>query len=243
MHAGRFIVFVAFALALDAPAQWVRWETSAGGNGHWYKAVPNTNGFNWEQASVAAQAEGGYLATITSQAENDFVFSLINDPQFFGTFNGSGPAIGGYQPDGSPEPAGGWSWVTGETWSYTNWAPNSPNNGGGESNENRLHFFGVGLGSTPASTWNDISANDSNLGGYVFERVGDPTFVSAAIYTAVEICWTTESNKVYQVQWTDQLSSSNWVNLTLQMPTTNTTQCILDSTRGQQQRFYRVLAF
>lgn len=242
MCAGHLIVFSAFAFAFGAQAQWVRWETTVGGNGHWYKAVPNTNGFNCEEASAAAQAEGGYLATITSQAENDFVFSLINDPQFFGTFNGSGPAIGGFQPDGSAEPAGGWSWVTGETWSYSNWGPGQPDNGAGESNENRVHFFS-GLGSTPASTWNDIAANDHNLGGYVIERVGDAMPVIPAIFTAVEICWATESNKIYQVQWTDQIGPTNWLNLTPQMGATNATQCILDSTRGQQQRFYRVLAF
>src|ERR1041385_1669105 len=132
MYAGCFIVLGVLALATEAQGQWVRWETSAGGNGHWYKAIVNTNGFNWDQASAAAQAEGGYLATITSQAENDFVFSLVNDPKYLTAFNGSGPALGGFQLAGSAEPAGGWSWVTGEPWSYSNWAPGQPDNGRSE---------------------------------------------------------------------------------------------------------------
>ena len=44
--------------------------------------------------------------------------------------------LGGFQDLTSPnysEPSGGWTWVTGEPWSYTNWFPGEPNNtGGGE---------------------------------------------------------------------------------------------------------------
>ena len=120
----RILAFVSLAV-FPAGAHWVRWETSAGGNGHWYEAVRNTNAANWTQVNELARAEGGYLATITSPAENDFVFSLVNFPEFFQGIggNGAGPAIGGLQPDGSPEPGGGWSWVTGEAWGYTNWTP------------------------------------------------------------------------------------------------------------------------
>lgn len=148
---------------------WVRWETAAGGNGHWYKAVINTNALNWTQMSQIANSEGGYLATITSAGENDFVFSLINSPEFFQGIggNGAGPAIGGYQPDGSPEPDGGWRWLTSEPWSYTAWAPGQPDNGGGV--ESRAHFWS-GTQGLPSPTWNDLTPQDQNLGGYVIER-------------------------------------------------------------------------
>src|SRR5580765_5041647 len=91
----------ALLISTSAHAQWVTWT-----NGHNYKAVPGFAGLTWNMANTAAQQQGGYLASITSQAENDFVFSLINSSQFFNSFNGAGPAIGGYQTDALAEPAG-----------------------------------------------------------------------------------------------------------------------------------------
>src|SRR6266436_6654963 len=88
----------ASVLCFTAQAQWVTWEVSAGGNGHRYEAVPGFPGLTWSMADQLAQQAGGYLATITSSAENDFVFSLVNSPAFFSGFNGSGPALGGVQP-------------------------------------------------------------------------------------------------------------------------------------------------
>ena len=64
----------------------------------------------------------GYLATLTDQAENDFVYSMGN-PQWHW--------VGGFQNLNSPtysEPSGGWEWVTGEAWVYENWHPGEPNN-------------------------------------------------------------------------------------------------------------------
>ena len=154
----------------------VIWDPAAGGNGHFYRAVPRSAGLTWDAANTLAQQQGGYLATITSAAENNFVFGLINSSQFFTSFNGSGPAIGGFQIAGSQEPGAGWSWVTGEGWSYTNWAQGQPDNGFGP-NENRLEYFS-GLGGTPAATWNDLGQSDSNIGGYVVEVVPEPGSIS-----------------------------------------------------------------
>jgi hypothetical protein len=99
------------------------------------------------------------LATLTSAQENDFVFELINAPQFWyrGEF---GPLIGGYQPPGSPEPAGGWTWVTGELWSYSNWAGGQPDNAGGEDG---LHFWA-------GNHWNDVPTNHQGYTSFVIER-------------------------------------------------------------------------
>src|SRR5947207_11676615 len=59
---------------------WSCWEKSAGGNGHWYKAVLLPTGVTWEEASALALREGGYLATPLSEAEDRFVFSLVDAP-------------------------------------------------------------------------------------------------------------------------------------------------------------------
>jgi hypothetical protein len=150
-------------------AGWSRWETSAGGNGHWYKAVASSNSITWTEADQLARAQGGYLATITSAAENDFVFNLVNAPEFFWN-NGKGPLLGGFQQDRAPEPDGGWCWVSGDPWNYSNWHPTEPNNGRHPTGtEDRLQFYS-GIPRTPGATWNDVNRNDTETGGYVIER-------------------------------------------------------------------------
>jgi hypothetical protein len=49
------------------------------GNGHSYQVFTTSDGsgVTWYDARTAAIQMGGYLATVTSQAENDFVSSLL----------------------------------------------------------------------------------------------------------------------------------------------------------------------
>jgi hypothetical protein len=89
-----------------------------------------------------------------------FVFNLVNQPQYW---NGNlGPALGGYQPPGSSEPDGGWTWVTGEAWDYTNWAGGQPDNGDTPSED--------GLCFLPGGVWNDKKTNQQAFVAYVLER-------------------------------------------------------------------------
>jgi hypothetical protein len=148
-----------------AAPQWMTWDVSAGGNGHQYLAVPGSAGLTWDEAFFQASLDSGHLATITSAAENNFIFSLINNSQFFTSLNGSGPAIGGYLPSGAQN--GQYAWVTGEAWNYTNWYPTSPD--GYTLGQTRLQFWSA-TGGTPAATWGDIGPSDTNIGGYVVER-------------------------------------------------------------------------
>jgi hypothetical protein len=134
-------------------------------NGHWYRVVPAPQGITWNEASAAAEAMGGYLATPTSTAENAFMFALADSQGFWstGTINQFGPWIGGWQPNGNTEPGGGWRWVTSEAWNYTNWIPGAPNNGGTcptcpTNFESRLAYYS----STPTTRearWDDASTN------------------------------------------------------------------------------------
>ncbi|HKW29357.1 MAG TPA: LamG-like jellyroll fold domain-containing protein [Verrucomicrobiae bacterium] len=162
------IKFAAPPFTFTPAVGFVQWPTSIGGNGHWYKAVTNstTNPLDWALADQAAQNAGGYLATITSQAENNFVFSLIDSPNFFKGRggNGAGPAIGGINLISGTVPAD-WMWVTGEPWGYTSWYAGQPN----DSVPTRTIYFS-GIQGVPAETWDDFGPTDFNMGGYVIER-------------------------------------------------------------------------
>ena len=170
----RFLMglLVLTLLITGAPADPIQWTVGSGGNDHFYEAFLVTG--DWNAADAAASAAGGYLATILSAAENDFVHGLVvgNDSFWYtdGANNTQGPWLGGLQPAGSPEPGGGWEWVTGEPWGYENWAPGEPNNAGPED---RLQFFGPGVGNK-ASTWNDVPQNTAAVRGYIVEWNSNP---------------------------------------------------------------------
>lgn len=165
--------------------------TLPSGQTHWYEAVYTPQGgVNWVQAKWLAEQAGGYLATIHSDAENAFVFGLIKDRKFWFQWGAShnyvmnGPFLGGFQPFGSPEPKGGWRWVTGEPWSYEHWAwdgmpgdrdprnNTQPNDATG--NQNVLAFGEI---NEPVSTWGDFphkfssyqSEHDGKSMGFVIE--------------------------------------------------------------------------
>lgn len=96
--------------------------------------LPRPYSFSLPQAQNMAKAAGGHLATITSREENDFIYDLSkHDKRFWITCTAIctetfGPSFGLYQPDGSPEPRGGWRWVTDEPLSFTNWSQGEPTN-------------------------------------------------------------------------------------------------------------------
>lgn len=147
------------------------WLIADGGNGHSYRVVASGD-IEWDEARLEAEKLGGYLATITSKAENDFVFGLIDEPQFWTLFSGRnfGPWIGAFQPEGSKEPAGGWTWLNDDgllSNTFQNWAPGEPNDNG-SANENIVLFFS--LNSNREDTWNDTTPFSSvSVVAYVVE--------------------------------------------------------------------------
>lgn len=108
------------------------WSIAAGGNGHRYEPVIAAAPISWHDAQHAAQAAGGTLATLTSAAENAFVFSLIDAPAYWRAAgpNNFGPWIGAFQPPAGAEPNGGWTWVTGEPFALTSWRSGQPDESG-----------------------------------------------------------------------------------------------------------------
>ena len=98
-------------------------------NGHSY--YRSTSSMTWTNARAACDNMGGHLVTITSAAENTFVFNTW--PSGWIGFT-----------DEVTE--GQWRWVTGETVTYTNWNGGEPNNAG---NEDYAQFVSGGR-------WNDL---------------------------------------------------------------------------------------
>ena len=158
-------VFLFPSFLFAAPVQW-------SGNGHYYELINGSgNEVPWENANTAAQGMSyngsqGYLATITSAEENSFIANSLG-LNFWSSY-----WIGGYQdwepikPDNSQ--AVGWKWVTGETWSYTNWRSGEPNDyGDAEDGEEDFLEFNTNGGN---SNWCDMwSANRY----YIVEYGGD----------------------------------------------------------------------
>ena len=87
----------------------VQWRVEDVGNGHWYSLRPAAC---WSVAQSAAQAEGGYLATLTSAGERQFVGALV--PSTDDTFT---VIVGGSRLPSSSMYTG-WTWVTGESFVY-----------------------------------------------------------------------------------------------------------------------------
>jgi parallel beta-helix repeat protein len=151
------------------------WPVGDGGNGHAYQGVAVPELIPWTSADRMASLAGGYLATITSQAENDFVYAMSADLFIQAMGNEYGPWLGGYQLPGSSEPAGGWVWVTGEPFEYTAWATGEPSQTAGPLNEDRIHYLGHG---GPAPVWND-QTNSGDFGPMAYVVEYDPVTFEA----------------------------------------------------------------
>lgn len=152
------LVMTAFAvLALHATAVPIQWSSAAGGNDHYYEIVlTDSDWFDANTEAATRQFNGlqGHLATITSQAEDQFIYDNFisgTDGNFW---------IG--LTDEITEDL--YQWVTGETSSYFNWG------NGGEPN-NTGHIFQdedyIRTWTNPGLIWSDYSWNDTDGGtGY-----------------------------------------------------------------------------
>ena len=98
-------------------------------NGHSY--YRSTGSMTWTDARQACLNMGGHLVTVTTAAENSFIFNLWPN----GWIGLTDELVEGQ-----------WRWVTGETFSWSNWNGGEPNNAG---NEDYIQFVGGGK-------WNDL---------------------------------------------------------------------------------------
>lgn len=124
---------------------------------------------NFFGADSYCQNLGGYLATITSTSEQDFIYNNLvsgaNDP-FQECW------IGAAQTTCTPEPSCGWQWITGETWGFTNWDSEKPDNVGGI--ESNIVMLGNG-------SWDDLYA--LNLKSFICEWTTPQTLLLSVTKT------------------------------------------------------------
>lgn len=163
----RFIQFLALPVTLivtivilssEARGGFAAGPTLDSANGHYYARVDIPNSaIGWtaardQAASLTYLGRSGHLATLTSAGEGDFIGQnlLTNLP------NDDTAWIGAFQPAASPEPAGGFRWITNEPFNFTNWAPGEPNNEAPPT-ENSVQFYTQG---PLTEKWNDIPNHD-----------------------------------------------------------------------------------
>ena len=179
-RAAAFGAAALLAFAQIAQAAPVKWEVADGGNGHSYEVVSVLTGsISWTAAKADADSKGGYLATLTSSVENDFVFDLIDDPAFWQDNGGVnfGPWFGLSRDPLAAAPADGWVWENGEgVLGFENWRVGEPNGDG-----NYAHFLAFNDGVPRVDMWNDQPDNSAFVKAYVIEYDPTPVPVPAAL--------------------------------------------------------------
>jgi hypothetical protein len=148
---------------------------------HFYEYVAGST--TWTNAYTVSQAKSyfgraGYLATIMSEAENNFIWKLMASDAWFGASDDYGyinTAKGSTVYANQSASEGKWHWVTGPekgqnfsnnntpsttlvSGMYHKWAPGEPNG----TTEAFGQFYSSNLGQ-----WNDLA--NSTLGGYICE--------------------------------------------------------------------------
>ena len=151
------LLLVITVTGVAANADPVEWPLSQGGNGHFYELVDEP--LTWFEARDAAELRSwmelpGHLVTMSSFEEDHWCWLV------FGVLD-HGYWLGGYQPEGTPEPDEGCRWVTGESWGYTGWGDAEPND---FYEEDCLSGWFVNF-----RGWNDVSCDEIKPWGYIVE--------------------------------------------------------------------------
>ena len=138
----------------------IEWSISDGGNGHYYEAILISGGISWQNAKIESENLGGYLATISGQNENNFIFSLINSSQYW-ISNAYGPWLGGTDKDSE----GNWQWLNNEgSFTYTAWEGGQPDDQYNPQYEDFLHYYS---NTGPKATWNDQYSGEPNRPDFI----------------------------------------------------------------------------
>ena len=127
---------------------------------------------NWDDARAMAQEQGGDLATIHTEAENELIAELLNgETGWLGGSDDGNRIIGAFETVASSS-EDGWRWIDSSEFVYENWhGTNEPNDSGTED------CLQMNYSSHTEGSWNDQScANDFYA---VFEFLGVHNFNGA----------------------------------------------------------------
>jgi len=117
-------------------------------------------GMTWYEAKAYCESVGGHLATITSQAEQDYIEGLLVG------YNRNVYWLGGTNRTQS----GQWEWITGEPFEFTNWIEGEPNNYNGNEYYVEIHRV------VEPGEWNDLPysgyALDFSDGFFLLNNIG-----------------------------------------------------------------------
>lgn len=175
------------AIISTAAAAPVQWSSGSGANNHWYEFVvlgsadPSLTVSQAEAlaASSSFMGQGGYLATITSAAEQTFLNSIWPGAgSISGQFNAFSFFLIGAT-DRNTE--GSFEWLGGpeggHPLAYTNWSAGEPNNFQANNGED---YVVVWWQDSLSGSWNDIPDN-SDIRGYLVEYSVTPVPIPAAL--------------------------------------------------------------
>ena len=142
---------------------------------HSYKVFLRSDINSWDEAEAYCETLGGHLATITSQEENDYVYSVVKESGYTNAYFGltdqesegtwhwvteeekdyvysimvRSEDIGDYFDLASQETEGNWHWVIEKDASYTNWHSGEPNA------QNDVEDYAMFYSEFTDGTWND----------------------------------------------------------------------------------------
>jgi hypothetical protein len=126
------------------------------GNGNSYYLLAGTD---WSASEAEAVGLGGHLATVNDATENNWIQAT------FSNYGSVSRDLWIGLNDLATE--GVFQWVSGDPYSYSNWAPSEPNNFNGLEDATLL---------VPTGQWNDFDATATDRGfGVVEVRVPEPS--------------------------------------------------------------------
>ena len=111
-------------------------------NGHTYLF---SSAGTWDEVQAEAQRLGGNLVTINDAAEESWIRDVFSDSEQLWTGLNDVAIEGQFE------------WISGESVTYTNWAPGEPSNSGGNEDYGVLNYFNQwhDTASNGAWTWDD----------------------------------------------------------------------------------------
>jgi hypothetical protein len=181
-------------------------------NGHSY--YRSTGSMTWTEARQACLNMGGYLVTLTSAAENNFIFNLWPS---------------GWIGLTDEVQEGVWRWVTGEPFTWSNWNGGEPNNAG---NEDYIQFVSGGK-------WNDLP----NISlPYVLEFdyivTHTPWTLFTTVYTDVNGRYSISSATNPATEWYIQIDASTPISNLSNNDITNTLKIVNGVTSLNSSHYY-----